>query len=360
MPPPPRKKKGPAVVTEGQLLSRAKGCLLGLAVGEALGVTNERRNLPAEHFPGLNEGFHVDLRGGGARELRPGQVSWASEMAFCLSTALRNFNGYDVVETAKTYTRWLADAHEPPEVVKLALEQVLDGRSPEFSGKRTWLENGQRFKDNAALARAAPIGVFLCGERDERLRATLDDTAITHFAPLCQLASATFNALIAAALLTPTDKLEAPEVLKVLEAELSLAAATLGRKESDWVAFTKEAADLLREDILAAQQDDPWLYGPELHLFTWPTSVRVTFRLALWELFHAPGLEAALIDVANRGGDAGTNCAVTGALLGAVYGDQAVPERWTELLMEAPGPMGGVHWSVYHPRFLVTLEPKRG
>lgn len=118
MPPPPRKKKqkGPLVADEGQVLTRAKGALLGLAVGEALGVTNERRNLGAEQFPKLNEGFHVDLRGG-VRALRPGQVSWATETAFCLSTALRNFNGFDVFETAKAYTRWLPDAQDPPETV---------------------------------------------------------------------------------------------------------------------------------------------------------------------------------------------------------------------------------------------------
>jgi len=32
--------------------------------------------------------------------------------------------------------------------------------------------------------------------------------------------------------------------------------------------------------------------------------VRVAFRLAFWELLHAPSVEAALIDVVNRGGDA--------------------------------------------------------
>lgn len=362
MPPPPRKKKkqkGPLIADEGLVLARAKGALLGLAVGEALGVTNERRNLGAEHFPKLNEGYHVDLRGGGVRALRPGQVSWATETAFCLSTALRNFNGFDVFETAKAYGRWLPDSQDPPATVKLALEQVLEGRSPEYTGRRVWLESGQRARDNAALARTAPIGVFFCADQEERLRASLEDTAITHFMPLCQLASAAFNGLIAAALTTPAERLQKAEALKTLDTQLTLAAAMLGRREPDWVLHTKDAVEWLREDIAAAQQDDPWLYGPDLHLFTWPTNVRVTFRLALWEFFHAPGLEAAVLDVANRGGDAGTNSAVTGALMGAVWGARAVPPRWTELLLEAPGPMGGVHWDVYHPRFLITLEPRR-
>ena len=53
-----------------------------------------------------------------------------------------------------------------------------------------------------------------------------------------------------------------------------------------------------------ADMGDETVYGPELHLFfPVPTLVRTTFRLAFWELFHAPHFEAGLIDVVNRGGD---------------------------------------------------------
>jgi hypothetical protein len=116
------------------------------------------------------------------------------------------------------------------------------------------------------------------------------------------------------------------------------------------VSFTKEAADWLREDLKFAQADDPELYGPDLHLFhPYPSLLRTTYRLAFWELFHAPSLEAALIDVANRGGDADTNAAITGALFGAILGEKAVPEAWAERVLEAPGSGN------YHPRNLVTL-----
>ena len=53
--------------------------------------------------------------------------------------------------------------------------------------------------------------------------------------------------------------------------------------------------------------------------------VRVAFRLAFWELVHAPGFKAGLIDVVNRGGDSDTNGAIAGALLGARFGEMARP-----------------------------------
>jgi ADP-ribosylglycohydrolase len=359
MPPPPRplkKTKAPSQATPEQLRSRQLGALLGLCVGEALGARTEQKNLPSADFPQLNDGPYVEPMGGGRLELRPGQVSWGAEMAQVLSTTLRNLRRYDLFETAKAYTRWLPNALDAPDAVKAALALVAEGRSPEFTGRTVWLDGFQRIKDNAPLARTAPIGVFFHSQREARLTATFEDTAITHFDPLCQLACATFNGIVAAGVAAPGERLTPEALLKTAEAELSLAAATLGRREPDWVTQTKEAADVLREDLRMAQADDPELYGPELHLFfPWPTPLRVTYRLAFWELFHAPSMEAALIDVANRGGDADTNAAVTGALFGAIFGEEAVPRAWIERLMEAPGPMGGVHWTTYHPQHLITL-----
>lgn len=361
MPPPkkpPKKTYGPAKATDEQVTSRSRGALLGLALGEALGIPNEHRNLPAAEFPNLNEGPLTEMRGGGKFSLRRGQVTWGSEMAQVLATGLRNLGRYDQHETAKAYVRWKADAFDLPEATKLALEHIAEGHTAEWAGRRVWLDGSQRVRDNGALARTAPIGVFFAApeHRDARIAASLEDTAITHFAPLCQLASATVNGIIAAAICSPKEHIEKPDILKLAEAELSLAASTLGRKEPDWVVHVKEAADALREDVKLAQDDDPQLYGPELHLFfPVPQTVRVSFRLALWELFHAPSYEAGVVDVVNRGGDADTNAAITGALLGAVFGEQALPAAWLETVMEAPGPMSGSHWTVFHPRFLVTL-----
>ena len=354
MPPPSRKKvKAPTHASAEQIRSRQRGALLGLAVGEAMGIRTENRNMPADMFPQLNEGPMIEPMGGGKYELRPGQVTWGSEMAQVLSQTLRNLRRYELCETGKAYVGGMQSQGVPevvPPPIKAALDFIVDGRSPEYTGRKVWLEGAQRVRDNACLMRTVSIGVFFHAKRDDRINATLEDTGITHFDPICQLACTTMNGIIAAAIGAVGERLDPEQLLKVAEAELSLAAATLGRKEPDWVSFTKEAADWLREDLKFAQADDPELYGPDLHLFhPYPSLLRTTYRLAFWELFHAPSLEAALIDVANRGGDADTNAAITGALFGAIFGEKAVPEAWAERVLEAPGSGN------YHPRNLVTL-----
>lgn len=355
MPPPRpiRKSKGPTGPNVEQIRGRQRGALLGLAVGEAMGVKTDRRQLSADPFPQLMDGPWLEPRGGGEYELRPGQVSWGAEMAQVLSTTLRNVRAYDVLETGRAYRRWSEAVQPPervPEVVRQVVAHLVDGRSPEFTGRRVWLENFQKVKDNAALVRTAPIGLYFFNRREERALASFEDTAITHFDPLCQVAAATFNGLLANAVSTPGERMDPEQLLKVFETELSYVAALLGRREPDWVAQTKLATETLREDMQLAQQDDPELYGPDLHLFLpWPSLLRTTWRLAFWELFHAPSLEAAIVDVVNRGGDACANAAVTGALFGAIFGEAAVPSAWSELVLEAPGQQP------WHPRNLVTL-----
>ncbi len=361
MPPPRRplkKGKGPTEADERVRLERSRGVLLGLAVGEAMGIPLELRTPGAADFPQFTEFPLLEPMGGGRFELKRGQTTWGTQMAVALATVLRTQRRYELRQVAKAYAQWLPSAFDVPETFKLTAELILEGRMVEAIGQRVWLENGQRPKDNMALVRTGVLGVFFQrpAHREARLRATLDDTALTNWAPICQLASATLNGLIAAAIMTPAERIEKDEIVKVAEAELSLAASTLGREQPDWVQKVKEAADLLREDLKAAQDLDPLLYGPDLSLFQNPTQVRCAFRLALWELFHAPSFEVGVRDAANRGGDADSNAAVTGALLGAVFGERALPEAWVETVLNALGPASdSTLWTVYHPRFLLNL-----
>lgn len=356
-PPPPTKGKvRPATeADEPTFRSRARGALVGLAVGEALGVTNEGKNLSADMFPALNEWPIDALRGGGPNQLKRGQTSWATQQALCLANSLRAERTFDVVAAGKAYAKWLG--YEPPvtETVRAALTLVLDGRSPEFTGQRVFAESGKRPNGNEALARVAPLAVFYAKHKDERRKSTLEDAAITNFHPLCRTAAATFAGVLAATLTTPKERLTPEEIAKVYETELGAAAATVGNLEPATVQLAKDASEDLRADFKLAKDPDPQLYGPDVSMFLHAANTRVAMRLAFWELFHAPSFRAGVLDAINRGGSSGANGAVVGALLGATYGESAIPEEWRTDVLEAIGPMGGVWWNVYHPRYLLNL-----
>ena len=138
--------------------------------------------------------------------------------------------------------------------------------------------------------------------------------------------------------------------------EISLAADDLRNAYPDLGNVVSTAERELLDDLIAAEHDDPDLYGNKLHLHRTQGFVRVAFRLAFWELLHAPSYEAALIDVANRGGDADTNGAITGALLGATHGEDGIPERWRQTVLEVLQDAPSSPWKdAYHPRRLIAL-----
>ncbi len=88
---------------------------------------------------------------------------------------------------------------------------------------------------------------------------------------------------------------------------------------------TREAA--VREVLFRASAEPPADYS---HLEGW---VLIALQSAFFQLLRASSLEAALIETVSAGGDTDTNGAIAGALLGAVHGREAIPQRWRAALL---------------------------
>jgi ADP-ribosylglycohydrolase len=349
---PPNRRKVPQG-PDPLLAQRRRGALLGLAVGNALAVPTAHRPLMAVSFPERAEGPYVKLMGGGPHELRKGQVTEEVQLACCLSHSLRDLRRYDAADALRRYRGWQPHAFDISEPMKAVLEDCLSG-PPLGAGKRVWLRAFRQPAGVGSLARTAPLGVYLAEDTAARTQASLEDSALTHYDPRCQLACAAFNAAVARAV-TSGAELQPEDLVTAAEAGLLVAGAALGRSAGDYVQEVTHAAALLREDLELARKDDPQLYGPELHLHRPLHAVRVAFRLAFWELLHAPSAEAALLDVIHRGGDTEAHAAITGALVGAFHGEEALPAEWRKGVLEALATVKGPLWDVYHPRHLLVL-----
>jgi ADP-ribosyl-[dinitrogen reductase] hydrolase len=355
---PPRKPgRQPKPPAPRRSEERARGALLGLAVGDAFGATNEFHRTSAPSFPKLAEGPLRDIQGGGPHSVKPGQVTDDTQMACCLANSLREKKVFDAGDVLKRYLAWKPLAfdigRQTTEALDLASSPI---HNVSTIGMEIWLRSARTCAGNGSLMRTAVLGVYFASDTAARIDATLADSAITHFDPRCQLACAFFNGAIAAAV-RPSPKIDAARMIEAGTIELTQAAAQLGKAHPLFVRDVQGAVNVLKEDLAAAAQADPLLYGPHLWLHQTEGFVRVAFRLALWELLHAPSFEAALLDVVNRGGDADTNAAITGALLGACYGESAIPERWKTKVWEALGPPAPPTplWETYHPRILLRL-----
>ena len=60
-----------------------------------------------------------------------------------------------------------------------------------------------------------------------------------------------------------------------------------------------------------------------------------TLGAALWAYWHATSYKEGILKIVLSGGDADTNAAVAGAILGAKFGISQIPEAWKSGLLYA-------------------------
>lgn len=333
--------------------SWARGTLLGLAVGDALGTTLEFKACEAPPFPTLATGPHVDITGGGPFAVEPGQVTDDSQMAACLAASLKQHGRFHATDVAQRYVAWMADAFDIGNLTQASLSMIQRGVSIGEASRRAWMHSNKQSAGNGSLMRIAPIAVAFASDPIARRLAALADSAITHYDPRCRLACAAFCAAIAEA---GAGRREPEAMHAAAVKELDEAAMALINLAPSDGPDAERAREALIGDLELAKRPDPGLYQADMHIHRSQGFVRVAFRLAFWELLHANTYKAAVIDAVNRGGDADTNGAIVGALFGARRGEDAIPPAWKKIVLDAlQTSRKAALRDVYHPRVLLEL-----
>lgn len=329
--------------------ARARGALLGMAVGDALGTTFEFETIDQPAYPTLATGPATDIVGEGPFHLEAGQITDDTQLAVCLARSLADHGRtLDVGDVAARYVAWMEHAFDIGTQTGGALRRIARGDLVTVAARAAWIEGGRRAAGNGSLMRIAPLAVAYArrGDLDRMARAAIDDSLITHADPRCALACAAFVRGIAAA---------GGDVVAAARDGLEQGRAYLSRHWPDEIAAIDEAARDLEGDLDAAQSADPGVYRPGLHLHGTAGFVRVAFRLAFWHALRARDYAAAVVDVASRGGDADTNAAIVGALVGARDGESAISPAWRERVLGATQP-GPAEWAeAHHPRHLLLV-----
>lgn len=344
------------------------GAVLGMAVGDALGTTYEFKRIDQAPYPTLATEPATDVVGGGPFGLVAGQITDDTQMAICIARSLlasppdrRGFDRLNALDIATRYVAWYQHAFDVGSQTSSALGVIQSGTDVMAAGRTVWHNSGRRAAGNGSLMRTAPLGVALAGCPVEQIiEGALTDSLLTHADPRCVLAAASFDVAIAHAINATGSR--DPAVLgaamtAAARAALPLCAARLRElwrdNTDDLAAITNAESDLAR-DLDAALADDPGVYGSELDVQRTSGFVRVAFRLAFWHVVHT-GWRDAVVDVASRGGDADTNAAIVGALVGARDGISAIPRPWLDRVLAVTQP-GPADWAAaHHPRDLVAL-----
>ncbi|ALE74747.1 ADP-ribosylglycohydrolase [Pseudonocardia sp. EC080610-09] len=295
---------------------RALGALLGLAVGDALGMPTQSmsREAIAERYGVVDRLLDGADDQPIAPKLPAGTVTDDTEQALLLARIL-------VAHDGRVPPRVFAAALEDWEQemirrgsrdllgpsTKLALTRLADGESPERAG-RDGVTNG-------AAMRVAPVGIACTGAR--LLDAVVESAVVTHHtAPGIAAAAA-----VAAAVSTAVSGAGLPAAL-----DAAVDAARAGAGRGGWAAGASVA-----DRLVVARRMLPGLAPDALAdavAGVVGTSVTATESVvAAFGLAAALGDDprAALVTAASLGGDTDTVAAICGAVLGAVHGAAGLP-----------------------------------
>ncbi len=161
-------------------LDRYLGCLVGLAVGDALGTTAEFK--PPGSFPPVQ-----DMVGGGPFDLQPGHWTDDTSMALCLAESLLECDGFDPRDQLRRYVRWYRTGYlsgtgrcfDVGNTVRRALE-TFERTGESYPGPAAPQSAG-----NGSLMRLAPVPMFYAADLDAAVRRSAESSRTTHQAPEC-------------------------------------------------------------------------------------------------------------------------------------------------------------------------------
>ncbi|MCG6942357.1 MAG: ADP-ribosylglycohydrolase family protein [Thiohalocapsa sp.] len=284
---------------------RFRGCLMGLAAGDALGTTLEFK--PPGSFRPID-----DMVGGGPFRLAPGEWTDDTSMALCLAESVLENGGFDAADQMRRYLRW-RDAgrlssngrcFDIGNTVGAALARFEHSGDP-FAGS-----DHPRSAGNGSLMRLAPVPMRWASDPAAAIRWAADSSRTTHAARTCIDACRYMAGLIAGALAgEPKEALLAPRYSPV---------------PGLW-----DDAPLCAEVDAVATGSFRAKAPPEIRGTGYVVDA---LEAALWAFAATDGFEQGALAAVNLGDDADTTGAIYGQLAGAHYGLEAIPAHWRRRL----------------------------
>jgi ADP-ribosyl-[dinitrogen reductase] hydrolase len=272
---------------------RFRGCLLGLACGDAVGTTLEFK--PRGSFTPI-----TDMVGGGPFGLEPGQWTDDTSMALCLAHSLLDRDGFDAQDQMTRYLDWYQNGYlsstgkcfDIGNATRRALERFAATQNP-FAGSRDPGTAG-----NGSLMRLAPIPMFYFNDAPALVRCAGDSSRTTH---------------------------GAAEAIECCHLFARMLADALAGRSRDRILIGEKAV-YEQSNVQAIARGD-YRRKPESQIVGSGYCI-ASLEAALWCFLHTDSFGTAVLAAANLGDDADTTAAITGQIAGAFYGAKSIPVVW--------------------------------
>ncbi len=281
-----------------QLVSRYQGCLVGLGVGDALGAPLEGMSrLDIERRYG-----RVDkMMAGGWHILGAGDYTDDTAMMLCIAHSIVERRRFDPGDIASRFLQWFDFGPIGiGRTTMIALSEMKKGTSWKEAGRLTHQKLGGKSAGNGSIMRCAPIALLDINDEKKLIGDSIESSRITHWDDEACWGAAAVNLIIARLLVDGKDGLLQDVMPHIENSTIREALEQAGR--------------------MSEVGCEPTAY------------VLDTLKAALCCFLSTQSFEEALVEAVNLGGDTDTVGAVCGAMAGAHYGIEAIPQKWEGLL----------------------------
>ena len=160
--------------------SKLEGCLLGLAVGDALGCTLEFKK------PGTFEPL-TTIVGGGYHKLEAGQWTDDTAMALCLAQSLIDCKGFDAKDQMEKYCKWYDEGYMSSTGTCFDIGNTTLKALDDFiiMGKPYSINTDESSAGNGSIMRLAPIPMYYYREPKEAVKYASKSSQVTHANEMC-------------------------------------------------------------------------------------------------------------------------------------------------------------------------------
>lgn len=281
-----------------------KGSIYGIAAGDALGA-------PCEFLPPMSImstlGTHQTMKA--SRGWAVGEFTDDTWLTLATARAYENYrtSGLNPTAAGAAMVIWARVLGKGiGGMTACALGNLASGRSTVFeSGHKALQSRPNQGAGNGSLMRCASTGLMhSTAEIDIIIKESAILSEITHADPRCVAACVGYNIILAHVM----EEKPFDEALKT-----ALAA----------IKPINEETYIITEDVLNGGK-----YTFSIDDMKQQGYVLLTYERALIALRDGKNFRDPLVDIVNEGGDADTNGAVAGGLLGAKFGYSAIPSDW--------------------------------
>jgi ADP-ribosylglycohydrolase len=292
-------------MTDVLRLDSYRGCLLGLAVGDAVGTTLEFRR-PGSFTP------IADMVGGGPFALEPGQWTDDTSMALCLAESLIESGRFDPQDQLGRYVDWYRNGHLASTGECFDIGNTIRGALTRFeqSGESYPGSTDPHSAGNGSIMRLAPVPMRYASDPVLAIERAADSSRTTHGAATAVDACRYLSGLVVGALGGASKR------------------EVLSDRYCPALGYWADHSLVPEIDEIAAGsfklREPPEIVGSGY--------VVKSLEAALWALHRGRDFREGCLLAVNLGDDADTTAAVYGQLAGALWGASAIPDEWLDKL----------------------------